>query len=723
MRCWSSPAISIPLQLDRWVDHYFADIPRPAAAIPRVAAVEPARRQPRTYTVYEPNTPLPAVLISYPAPPASDPDAEVLEVLDGILSTGEGSRLHQSLVYRDRVASQASSFASIKQGRGTLAAYAILASGQSAEAGEAALRREIARFRDAPVSAAELAEAKNELLTSALRERETAEGRADALAEAVIVDGDPAAADRRLSRIAAVTPADIQRVARLWLRDDASGAVRYLPEEAQNGAREDAIVTAPTVAATALTAPADIRIWQPAPEAERVAPPPPGPEIVPPVPAPDVQRLANGLTVITARNPALPLVSIQLVTAVGAAAEHDDRAGAAALTAAVMTEGTRTRSAAEVDAAVEALGASLGSSAGWDGSRLGLTVQTRNLDAALGIIADVARNPALSEEELERQRAIAIDAFTVSMSDPGEVAGLAAMRALYGSSAYGHPSGGTIASLRAIGRVDLEAAWRTAWTPARATLILSGDIDPAGARALAERHFGNWTGGSAAPAAPEVRAAPRTDVVVIDMPGSGQAAVAVARGALARSDPRFYRTLVANAVLGGGYSARLNQEIRIRRGLSYGSGSSIDARRAPGPFLTTTQTRNDAAAEVLELVLGEMRRLGAEPISAAELAARRASLTGDFGRDTETTAGTAGIIASLVTRGIAPDEIGRYLPSVLAVTPAEAQAAAADLLVPEGATIVIVGEAARFLEPLRRAHPNVTVIPLAELNLDRPALR
>ena len=106
------------------------------------------------------------MLISYPAPPASDRDAAAMEVLDGILSTGESSRLHQSLVYRDRIASQASSFVDIKQGRGTLAVYAILASGQSAEAGEAALRREIARFRDAPVSAAELAEAKNELLTA-----------------------------------------------------------------------------------------------------------------------------------------------------------------------------------------------------------------------------------------------------------------------------------------------------------------------------------------------------------------------------------------------------------------------------------------------------------------------------------------------------------------------------------------------------------------------------
>jgi len=176
-------------------------------------------------------------------------------------------------------------------------------------------------------------------------------------------------------------------------------------------------------------------------------------------------------------------------------------------------------------------------------------------------------------------------------------------------------------------------------------------------------------------------------------------------------------------VLGGGYSARLNQEIRIRRGLSYGSGSSIDARRRPGPFVASTQTRNDAAAQVLGLILAEMRRLGAEPIPAAELAARRASLTGDFGRDVETTAGLNQLVGAYVLRGIDPAELLRYQRSVLAVTPGEAQGAAAELLAPQGATIVIVGEASQFIAALRREHASVTVIPIAELNLDRATLR
>jgi zinc protease len=212
-------------------------------------------------------------------------------------------------------------------------------------------------------------------------------------------------------------------------------------------------------------------------------------------------------------------------------------------------------------------------------------------------------------------------------------------------------------------------------------------------------------------------------VIVVDMPGAGQAAVAVARLAIARDDPRFYRALVANAVLGTGFSSRLNQEIRIKRGLAYGARSSIDARLGVGPFVATTQTKNPTAPEVLGLILAEMRRLGAEPIPAAELVTRQAVLNGGFGRNIETTSGLADTIANYVVKGVNPDEILRYQRAISAVTPREAQEAAAELLDPAAATMVIVGDASLFLPQLRRDHPDVTVIPLSALNLGSPSLR
>ncbi len=221
-----------PAQLDRWVDQYFTPIAKPSRPIPRVTVAEPVRTAPVVRTVYEPNTPLPAILISYPLPPAGHADQAALAVLTGILSGGDNSRLHQSLVYRDQIAQDVGVSADEKQGPGTLALYAILAGGKKVEDGEAALRREVASLAATPPSAAELDEAKNEITTAALLSRETAEGKASALAEGVIMERDPAAADKSLAAIARVTAADVQRVARTWLTDNRSAAIRYLPDGA-----------------------------------------------------------------------------------------------------------------------------------------------------------------------------------------------------------------------------------------------------------------------------------------------------------------------------------------------------------------------------------------------------------------------------------------------------------------------------------------------------------
>ena len=712
-------------ELDSWIDSYFLPIARPSAPIPRVRVEEPPRTAARSYTVYEANTPLPAALISYPLPPITDPDSATFEVIDAILSAGQSSRLYESLVYRSQIATEASSFDEMKQGPGTFVAFAIMSAGKPAEAGEAALRSEIARIRNEPVSDAELAEAKNELLTAALTGRETVDGKASALAEAVILSGDPAAADRRLAAIQAVTAADVQSAARRWLRDERSASLLYLPEESKPaGATGDSIRLASTVRTDALTVPASVAIVSPASATERVAPPAVGPELNAAIPRPSVQRLANGLTVITVERHDLPLVSAAVVVHGGASADPPGKDGLGELTASLLTQGTATRSATEIAQAVEALGASLNSGADWDEMSVSVTVKSDQADPALAIIADVVRNPAFAAEELERQRSLAIDNVTVSMKDPGTVAALVAQRAIYGQAPYGHSASGTSASLKAIVRNDVTAAYRDLWIPGNATLILTGDVTPAQALALAEKHLGAWSASSQSrPRLVASRLADGPRVIVVDMPGAGQAAVAVARLAIARDDPRFYRALVANAVLGTGFSSRLNQEIRIKRGLAYGARSSLDTRLGVGPFFAATQTKNPTAPEVLGLIVAEMRRLGAEPIPVAELTTRKAVLNGSFGRNIETTAGLADTIATYVAKGIGPDEILRYQKAISAVSPEEARSAAAELIDPAAATLVIVGEASQFLPALRRQHPGVVVIPLSNLDLGSPTLR
>lgn len=199
-------------QLDRWVDRYFAPLPRPDTPIPRVTAKEPAREAPRRAALDGPNVPLPAVALNWQAPPAAHPDAPALQVAGALLAGGESSRLHESLVYREQIAQAAGFSADLNADAGTLTAYAIGASGQTFARLEAALLREVKRLADGGVGAAELDKVRTRLVTAALESRQTPAGKAEAVGWAVILKNDPLAAERELALLQAVRGPDVQRV-------------------------------------------------------------------------------------------------------------------------------------------------------------------------------------------------------------------------------------------------------------------------------------------------------------------------------------------------------------------------------------------------------------------------------------------------------------------------------------------------------------------------------
>lgn len=711
-----------PAQLDKWVDKYFAGIPKPNRPIPRVTTAEPPRTTPTRQTVYEANTPLPAVLLSYQLPPDNDPDTPALAVLDGILSGGENSRLYRNLVYRDQLVAQADTFLDTRQQTGAYAMYAILAGGKSAEEGEKAMRREIADLRDKPVSEAELAEAKNEILTASLKSRETAEGKASTLAASIIVSRDPRAADEQLAAIAQVTAADVQRVARKYLGDNQSAALIYLPDAVAKGSKGDTIAVAPTVKVAPLVAPTDIVTHTQAPEGQRLAVPAPGPAVSPVIPKATETKLANGLRVIVVEKRDLPIVTATVVAPAGGARDPEGKAGTASLAADLLTKGTATRSAEQIAQQVESLGGSIGAGADWDAAFATVTVKADQVDPALAILADVARNPAFAQAEIDRARKQSIDGVTVQLKDPGALSGIVANRVVFGTAPYGNLLSGTPGSLPKVSRTDIVNAYGDAWQPDQAALVIVGDIARKDAVAQVQRLFGDWKAETRVTAT-TLHGPVKPRVIVVDLPGAGQAGVVIARPGIARADKDFYAAQVANATLGVGFTSRLNREIRIKRGLAYGAGSSVDARRAPGIVTASTQTKNPSAPEVVSLIAAEMKKLGEAPVPAAELDSRKAVLVGSFGRRIERTDGIAGALVDYVADGVPLDTLSTYIPAIQGVDPAAVQAAAKKVLDPGNASIVVVGDAKQFVDELRKTHPNLEVIPATSLNLDSAALK
>jgi zinc protease len=711
-----------PAVLNPLVDRYFGAIPQRRSKLPlAIEATEAPRTQPRIVTAYAPNVPLPLVASSWRIPGSSHPDMAPLLVLDAILATGDSARLKRALVFDKPIATSVyTNFSDVEDG-GFLAPVVTLASGTTVETAEAALAAEIARVREQPVTAAELAEARNEILAAALTERETFSGRAFALGEALVRTGDAKALDKRLTAVGKVTAADVQRVARQYLKPETRVDIRYLDESKRPAGEKDAWTnpvamphwaTVPAATGTPLTLAA---------ENERQAPPPPSAAVPVTPPVIEETRLANGMPLVAARTGTVPVATLALVFRTGSSADPQGRAGLADLTALLATKGTATRTAQQIAAQLEALGAEINAQAGPDGTVLGISGPVATLEAAGAILVDIARNASFPADEFEQERKRTLDQLQVALKTPGNLANFALQRTAYGASPYGAVA--TTASLTAITRDDLAAQRDRWWRPDMATLVVTGGIAPADARKLGEKLFGGWRATGAAPAAPAAPAGTgKPRLVVIDMPGAGQAAVAAALPIPARRDPNYPDLMVANAVLGAGSNGRLFQEIRVKRALSYGSYSALSSRAGNGLLLASAQTKNESAVEVTDILLAEFKRLSTEPFNAEEIQQRIAFLQGGIGRTAESSVGFASTLANLTMQGLPPAEAVKLRERVGAVSPEAAAAAARANVDPARATIVIVGDGKLFLEKLRAAHPEAEVIPVAALNLDSPTL-
>lgn len=714
-----------PAQFNGWVDKYFGRISKPSTPILRTTVKEPARTKEARYTVTAPGVPLPALAVTYLVPPATDNDSAALDVADVVLSGGESARLYKSLVYEQQVASSANSGTDLRRDAGLFQLTAVAAGGKSLEAVEKALFAEVDKLRKTPPTAAEMDKARNRLITGALSERETADGQAGELGRAAVVLGDADRVNTEIARLAAVTPADVQRVVQKYLVPTNRVVIRYEkgPDVLEGGARRSPAVPVPPLPAS--PAPAQTA------DGPKETPPTPADPRQVTLPTPTEKTLANGLRVVVVPRPGSGLVSVQMAVKAGASLDPENRAGLADFTASLLTKGTTTRTAPQIAEQIEALGGSLSAGAGWDSTTLSLSVLKTRLEAALPLLADVAQHPVFKPEEVERLRTQTLDDLGVSLESPGTLARLAAARVVFGSSPYGHPLGGTLESVKAIAQPEVRGFHAAHFAPGNSVMVFGGDITPDEAFALAQKTLGSWPAHPASPralSAVAANAAPSASpttgrVVVIDKPDAGQAAVILARPGIRRADSDYYAGLVANSVLGGGYSSRLNQEIRIKRGLSYGASSGLDARRDVGPFTASAQTRNDAVPEVAGLLKSELDRLATGTVGAEELGPRRATLSGGYARGLQTGAGLASVVASLAVRDLPLTELNNYLPSVAQVTDAQIKDFAASRLSASGANIIIAGDGRKFLPALQKEFPNMEVIPANKLDLNRPDLR
>lgn len=708
-----------PAQLDALVNKYFAAVPKRAR--PASLAIK-GKDQPltgRRVNATGPNVPLPVVGSAWQTPGAASVDMAALEVLDGILSRGDSNRLQTALV-KPGLSTQPISQLNDTEEQGYYALMAIVASGREPEVVATELDRALDALRATGPTAAELTEAKNELLSAGLQEREVASSRAFTLGEGLVRTGDPRAADKRLAAITRVTAADVQRVARTILNPAKRVELRYAKGDgdAKGWANPTPL---PRFSSPPPAAQAPLALL---PEGQRQAPPAPGTPATYAMPALTEATLANGMKLVTARTGTVPLATLTVAIRAGSAVEARDKAGLAAMVADIASKGTTTRSADQIAAGLESLGAELSSSASLDGTVLSVTAPVATLPQAAEILGDILANATFPEEDFARERKRALDGLQVALKDPNQLGGRVLPPVVFGNAPYGIVPGGTPASLAALRREDLASFRQTWWRPDLATAFVSGGIDPVQARQLTERALAGWRATGAAPALPTDVAgseqAART--LVIDLPGTGQATVIAAVRGISRGDAAYYDALLANSILGGSSTGRLFQEIRVKRALSYGANSALAAGLGGGTLSASASTKNESAADVAQVFLNEFARIGTEPLGATDVENRKTFMVGSFQRSLQSSVGFNATLAGAALRGVSPTEQLAYADRVRSVSGTAATSAIGRLLQPNRVSLIIVGDSSKFIDKLRALRPDVQVVAADKLDLATVAL-
>ena len=413
---------------------------------------------------------------------------------------------------------------------------------------------------------------------------------------------------------------------------------------------------------------------------------------VAPAPAPWTRfTLPNGIVVLVAERPGIPIVIVRASVEAGAILDPPTKVGVANLTALLVTRGSASRTALEIDRAIEFVGGSLEGEGGRDASEVGLSVLRKDLALGLDLLADALVRPAFPDAEFERKRDEVQASVRRSEEDPGTVAARTLRRLVFGEHPYGRAVTGTEASLRTITREDVVAFHRAAYRPERTIVAVAGEVTAAEVRAALEARLGGWSVATPAPASPgpaDLGQPSRTEAADRALT---QATVLLGQATVTRKHPDFYPLLVASQILGGGSSSRLYSRIREERGLAYSVYAQYVPARLAGFFLVELQSENARIREALSVVREELIRLRRERVSEDELTRVRSSLVGGFPLRMGTAEDVSELLVGIERFDLGLDYPARFRQAVSAVTAEDVLRAVRTHWDPDGMSLALVG--------------------------------
>lgn len=658
------------------VEKFFGDIPPgPPVTHQRVwiAKMTGTHRE-----ITQDRVPLPRIYKVWNIPQFGSADSDYLTMVASCLGDGKTSRLYKRLVYDDQIASDVTVYNDAREIAGQFIVQVTAAPGHSLDEVEKAIDQEMARFlKDGP-TASELERVQTAYLAGFLRGIERIGGfggSSDQLAQYAVFTGDPDGYKTTLARIRKATADQLRSAANRWLADGV-----YIAEVMPFPDYKPAAAEVDRSKAPALGTAPEVNL----PKLERTT-------------------LSSGLKVVLAERKGAGLVNMWMDVDAGFAADQFGSPGTAKLAAALLTDGTRTRNALEINDQTALLGAELQSYGDLDFSYVRLSSLKSKLDSTLELFADVILNPSFPEADFKREQRLQIDAIQQEQSEPVSMGLRVFPRFLYGTKhAYGNPltGSGTAASVEKITREEVVKFHQVWFRPNNATLVVVGDTTLAEITPKLEKAFASWKKGEV----PVKNMAPvelpqKSVVYLVDKPNAGQSIIFAGNVSAPPNAAEEIAVHAMNDALGGNFSARLNMNLREDKHWAYGAASLLWSARAQRPFIAYAPVQTDKTRESLAEINKELRGLLSDrPVSPEELARIQANETLRLPGSRETLDSVGTSINSLLKYHWPDDYYDKMSGRIRALKTADLDAAAKEVIHPDHLVWVVVGDRAK-IEP------------------------
>lgn len=436
-----------------------------------------------------------------------------------------------------------------------------------------------------------------------------------------------------------------------------------------------------------------------------------GDELV--LPAVTRTTLSNGLRLVVAEYHELPILNVVVFVGAGAAQDPPGKEGLAMLTASALRRGAGGLSAEELAEAIESLGGAIGAAAGSDATVVTAEFLAADLDRGLDLLRRVLREPGFAKDEVRRARDEQLAGLVAGLEEPSVIAERCFAPWLYGPHPYALPVDGRRESVAELDRGDVRDFYDRWYRPNDVILVLVGDVVAADAVRRIEAGFGDWV--PRADAVPERAGSPppveARRVLLVDKPDATQTQIRIGAIGMARRDPDLLRAQVANTILGGGFTSRLIEELRVKRSLTYGASSAFVARKVGGDFRIQTFTKTPTTVETLKLALDVAGDFRARPLEPTLVAKAKTYLRGQYPLRLETPDALAMRLAEIEFNELPADELSTYRSRVAAISAADASRAAREHMPPpERVAVTVVGKASEIRAPLEAAFGPVTVV-------------